>query len=201
MGLPGTNGLHYPAGVPLIYFPIVSLDGYITDTSGKFDWARPDLDVHAFVNDQVRDVGTYLYGRRLYETMTYWETADTGPSAPAVGRDFAEIWCAADKIVYSSQLTEPTTRRTRIERTFDPVAVADLVAASHRDVAIGGAELAAQAIRAGLVDELRMLVCPVVVGGGQPSLPGGIRWDLELLDERRFASGFVYLRYGARVLA
>jgi dihydrofolate reductase len=176
----------------LIYSAIASLDGYVEDESGRFDWARPDEEVHAFVNDLERPVGTYLYGRRMYETMAYWETA-AGDSATT--RDFAEIWRAADKVVYSRTLAEASTPRTRIEPEFDPEAVQRLKTAAARDLGIGGAGLAAEALRAGLVDELHLLLAPVVVGGGKRALPDGVRIDLELLDERRFASGFVFLRY------
>jgi dihydrofolate reductase len=180
----------------LIYPTISSLDGYVADESGKFDWAKPDEEVHTFVNDLERPAGTHLYGRRLYEVLVAWETMHERPDQPQVILDFAEIWQAADKIVYSRTLETVSSAKTRIEREFDPEAVRELKATSERDLLIGGPELAAEAIRAGLVDEYHLVVAPVVVGGGKRALPDGVRVDLELLDERRFASGFVYLRYG-----
>jgi len=179
----------------LIYSAIASLDGYVADEAGKFDWAEPDEEVHRLVNDLERPVGTYLYGRRMYEVMAYWETAHALPDQPPFVRDFAEIWQAADKIVYSKTLETAATARTRIERDFDPETVRQLKASAERDITVGGPDLAAQAIRAGLVDELQLFVAPVVVGGGKRSLPDHVRLELELLDERRFGSGVVYLRY------
>ncbi|MEA2449920.1 MAG: hypothetical protein QOG63_1852 [Thermoleophilaceae bacterium] len=179
----------------LIYSTITSLDGYVEDTHGKFDWARPDEEVHGFVNDLERGIGTYLYGRGMYETLVAWETMPTGADQPAVIRDYAEIWRAADKIVYSSTLQTAASARTRIERDFDPEAVREMKAAASRDISVGGPGLAAHAFRAGLVDELHLFVNPVVVGGGKRSLPDGVRLDLELTDERRFASGVVHLHY------
>jgi dihydrofolate reductase len=177
----------------LIYSAIASLDGYIEDEAGNFDWAAPDEEVHRFVNDLERPVGTYLYGRRMYDVMRYWETsADEAPHM----RDFAEIWRAADKIVYSKTLETPASARTRIERDFEPEAVRRLKAQAERDLTIGGPELAAQALGAGLVDELQLFLAPVVVGGGKPFLPAAARLQLELLDERRFGNGTVYLNYG-----
>jgi dihydrofolate reductase len=181
----------------LIYSTISSLDGYVADAEGSFDWAAPDEEVHAFVNELERPVGTYLYGRRMYETMVFWETVDTGPE-PQVMRDFAEIWRAADKVVYSRTLVEPSSAKTRIEREFDPEAVRELLASASSDVGIGGPELAAEALRAGLVDECQVFLAPVVVGGGKRSLPDGVFARLELLEQRRFESGFAYLRYGVR---
>jgi dihydrofolate reductase len=181
----------------LIYSTIASLDGYVADESGNFDWAAPDEEVHAFVNELERPVGTYLYGRRMYEVMTFWETVDTGPE-PQVMRDFAEIWRAAEKIVYSRTLGEVSSARTRLEREFDPDAVRRLVAAASHDVTIGGPELAAEAFKASLVDECHLFLAPVVVGAGKRSLPEGVFARLELLDQRRFDSGFAYLRYGVR---
>jgi dihydrofolate reductase len=179
----------------LIYSTITSLDGYVEDAHGKFDWARPDEEVHGFVNDLERGIGTYLYGRGMYETLVAWETMPTGADQPAVIRDYAEIWRAADKIVYSSTLQTAASARTRIERDFDPEAVREMKAAASRDISVGGPGLAAHAFRAGLVDELHLFVNPVVVGGGKRSLPDGVRLDLELTDERRFASGVVHLHY------
>jgi dihydrofolate reductase len=180
----------------LIYSAIASLDGYVEDTQGKFDWAAPDDEVHAFVNDLERPIGTYLYGRRMYETMVYWETVSTGGDQSAAGRDYAEIWRAAEKIVYSRTLETPTSARTRFERDFDPGAIRELKEASGRDISLGGAELAREAIAAGLVDECYLLLVPIVVGGGKRALPDNMRFELELLDERRFKRGVVYLRYG-----
>ena len=182
----------------LIYSAIASLDGYVADENGNFDWAAPDGEVHTFVNELERPVGTYLYGRRMYEVMAYWETADTLADQPPVERDFAEIWQAADKIVYSKTLEQVASARTRIEREFDPEAVRRMKASAERDLSVGGPELAAQAITAGLVDELHLFVTPIVVGGGNPWLPDGVRVKLELRDERRFGSGVVYLRYRTR---
>ena len=181
----------------LIYSAISSLDGYIEDADGKFDWAEPDDEVHAFANDLERPVGTHLYGRRMYETMVYWERPPDLAEQPAYVREFAEIWQAADKIVYSKTLQTASSARTRIEPEFDPEAVRQLKATSTRDITIGGPELAAQAIAAGLVDEYLLFLVPVVVGGGKRALPAGVRLSLELLDERRFRNGTVYLRYGA----
>jgi dihydrofolate reductase len=178
----------------LIYSVIESLDGYIADEDGNFDWAEPDEEVHTFVNDLERPVGTYLYGRRMYEVMKAWETLDIGDEPP-FSQDFAAIWRAADKIVYSRALEAATSARTRIERDFDPEAVRQLKAAAGSDITIGGANLAAEAIRVGLVDEWHLLVAPVVVGGGTASLPDGVRLQLELLNERRFGNGMVFLRY------
>jgi dihydrofolate reductase len=181
----------------LIYSAITSLDGYIEDARGNFDWAAPDEEVHAFVNDQERPVGTYLYGRRMYETMAFWETALT-LDEPEVFRDYAGIWQGAEKVVYSKTLDTVSSARTRIEREFDPETVRQMKAEAERDLSIGGAELAARAITAGLVDEYHQFLYPVVVGRGKPSLPSGVRIDLELLDERRFVSGVVHLHYRVR---
>jgi dihydrofolate reductase len=179
----------------LIYSAIASLDGYIEDEDGEFDWAAPDEEVHAFVNDLERPIETYLYGRRMYETMAYWETVDLAAGQSPVARDFAEIWQAAEKVVYSRTLEEVSTARTRIESELDPEAVRQMKAAAASDIGVGGPELAAQAIRAGLVDEVHLFVTPIVVGGGKQSLPDGVRVQLELLDERRFGNGVVYLQY------
>ena len=182
----------------LIYSAITSLDGYINDEDGNFDWAAPDEEVHRFVNDLARPVGTYLLGRRMYDTLAVWETMPTGgDQSPAKG-DFAGIWRAADKVVYSRTLETVTTARTRIERDFDPEAVRRLKASADADLAVGGPGLAANAFRAGLVDECQLLLSPIVVGGGTPSLPDKVRLELELLDERRFGNGVVYLDYRTR---
>jgi dihydrofolate reductase len=181
----------------LIYSAIMSLDGYIADEDGKFDWAEPDEEVHSFVNHLQRPVGTYLYGRRMYEVMVFWETAHTLADQPPFIRDFAEIWQAADKIVYSKTLETASSARTRIERDFDPDAIRQLKARAGRDITVGGPDLAAQAITAGLVDEFQLFLTPIVVGGGAQSLPDGVRLELELLDERRFG-GVVHLRYRTR---
>ncbi|GAA5187252.1 dihydrofolate reductase family protein [Rugosimonospora acidiphila] len=172
-----------------------SLDGYIADEHGTFDWFAPDSEVHAFINDLERPVGTYLYGRRLYETMVAWETAATGPDQPPVVLDYAKLWQAADKIVFSTTLGAASSARTRIERSFDPVAVRALKDAADRDLSIGGSGLAAHAFRAGLVDEVRLFVYPLIIGGGTPFLPDRLQLNLRLLDERAFDSGVVYLRY------
>jgi dihydrofolate reductase len=182
----------------LIYAALASLDGYTADEDGNFGWAAPDEDVHAFVNDLERPIGTHLYGRRLYEVMIGWETMHTLPDQTPQTLDFATIWQAAEKVVYSRTLDTVLTARTRIERDFDPEAIRRLKAEADRDISIGGATLAGEAIRAGLVDELHLLVNPIVVGGGMPSLPDAVRWTLELLDERRFANGVVHLRYATR---
>jgi dihydrofolate reductase len=179
----------------LIYSAIMSLDGYIADADGNFDWAAPDEEVHAFVNDLERPVGTYLYGRRMYEMMRYWETAHTVAGQRPVSLDFAQIWQAADKIVYSATLQAPDTARTRVERDFDPDQVRKLKEAADRDLAVGGAHLAAQAIGAGLVDEYQLFAVPAIVGGGTRALPDLVRLDLALADERRFGNGTVYLCY------
>ena len=179
----------------LIYSVLASLDGYIEDESGRFDWAAPDEEVHSFVNDLERPIGTYLYGRRLYDTMVYWETAHAIASQPPHILDYARIWQAADKVVYSRTLDAASSARTRIERDFDPEAIRQLKADADRDLSIGGPELAAQALAAGLVDELHLFLAPVLVGGGKEALPDGVRARLELLDERRFGNGAVYLRY------
>jgi dihydrofolate reductase len=181
----------------LIYSAIASLDGYINDESGRFDWSAPDEEVHAFVNDAERAIGTYLYGRRMYDVMAVWETMSTD-GEPPVMRDYAEIWRAADKVVYSRALDAPRTPRTRIEREFDPAAVRAMKDGAAADLSIGGAELAGQALRAGLVDEVSLFLSPVVVGGGTRALPSDVRIDLELLDERRFSGGVVHLRYATR---
>ena len=180
----------------LIYSMITSLDGYVADAQGGFDWAVPDEEVHRFVNDEARSVGTYLFGRRMYELMLYWEDATALAGEPDFVLDFATIWRAADKIVYSRTLEQAASAKTRIEREFDPEAVRRLKARSERDILVAGPELAGQAIAAGLVDELRLYVAPAVTGGGKPALPHGVQLGLELLDERRFAGGMAYLRYG-----
>jgi dihydrofolate reductase len=179
----------------LIYMAIPSLDGYVADEDGNFDWAKPDDEVHAFVNDLERPIGTHLYGRRLYEVMIGWETMHTLPDQTPLTLDFAAIWQAAEKVVYSRTLETVSSARTRIERDFDPEAIRRMKTEADRDISIGGPALAAEAIRAGLVDELHLFLNPIVMGGGTPSLPDGVRWELELLDERRFANGVVYLRY------
>ncbi|MGH3038027.1 MAG: dihydrofolate reductase family protein [Gaiellaceae bacterium] len=178
----------------LIYSALASLDGYIEDEEGKFGWAEPDEEVHAFVNDLERPVGTYLYGRRMYEVMLFWETLGLA-DRPAHLRDFAEIWRAADKVVYSKTLETASSARTRIERDFDPDAVRQLKATAERDLGVGGPDLAAQALAAGLIDECHLFLAPIVVGGVKQAFPDGVRLKLELLDERRFGNGMVYLRY------
>jgi dihydrofolate reductase len=182
----------------LIYSAIASLDGYVADEDGNFDWAAPDEEVHAFVNDLERPIGTYLYGRRMYEVMAYWETADTSADQPPAMWDYAQLWQAAEKIVYSKTLKAASSARTRIEPDFDPEAVRRLKAASDRDISVGGPELAAEAIRAGLVDEWHLFLNPVVIGSGKAALPDDVRVGLELLDERRFGNGVVHLHYRTR---
>lgn len=184
----------------LIYSTLMSLDGYVADERGNFDWAVPSDEVHAFVNDLQRSIGTHLYGRRLYEVMRAWETMDTLPDQPAVVLDFAEIWQAADKIVYSRTLETVSTVRTRLERSFDPQAVRRVKDTSDRDLLIGGPELAAHAFAASLVDDLHLFLAPVIVGGGTRALPDRVRLNLELADERRFANGIVYVHHRARAL-
>ena len=179
----------------LIYAAIASLDGFIEDATGGFEWAAPDEQVHAYVNDLERPTGTYLYGRRMYETMRYWETAHTLPGQRPVSLDFARIWQAADKIVYSTTLQAADTARTRVVRDFDPDQVRKLKETAGRDLTVGGPHLAAQAIAAGLVDEYQLFLVPAVVGGGTRALPDRVRLDLALADERRFGNGTVYLRY------
>jgi dihydrofolate reductase len=183
----------------LIYSAIASLDGYVEDKRGDFEWSAPDEEVFAFLTDFERPIGTYLYGRRMYDTMVYWETASTSGDQSAVARDWAEIWRAAEKIVYSRTLQTPSSARTRIERDFDPAAIKQLKESSARDITIGGPELAGQAIAAGLVDECHLLLGPIIVGGGKRALPDDVRIQLELLEEQRFRSGVVHLRYGVRV--
>ncbi len=179
----------------LIYSAIASLDGYIADADGSFDWAAPDKEVHAFVNDLERPIGTYLYGRRMYEVMVAWETMPTDDDQPPVSRDYAQIWRAADKIVYSRTLPAVSSARTRLERDLDVDAVRQLKASADHDISVGGPGLAATAIAAGLVDELHLFLTPIVVGGGTAVLPDHVRLELELLDEHRFAGGVVHLHY------
>ena len=182
----------------LIYSTIASADCYVADEDGTFDWAAPDEEVHAFVNDLERPVGTYLYGRRMYEVMAVWENAHTLADQRPVMRDFAAIWQAADKIVYSTTLAAVSTARTRIERDFDPEVVRQMKARALSDITVGGPGLAAQAFEAGLVDECHLFLTPVVVGGGTRALPGGVRLSFELLNERRFGNGVVHLHYRVR---
>jgi len=182
----------------LIYSTIASVDGYVADAAGEFTWAAPDEEVFAFVNECERPIGTYLFGRRMYETMVYWESPPDPGGSSAVKRDFAAIWRTADKVVYSTTLASATSARTRIERAFDPRTVRSMKEAADRDLTVGGADLAGQALRAGLVDELQLFAVPALVGGGTPALPSGVRLDLELREERRFAAGTVFRRYRVR---
>ncbi|MGK9148275.1 dihydrofolate reductase family protein [Plantibacter flavus] len=179
----------------LIYTAITSLDGYIADEDGSFDWSMPDAEVHAFVNDLASTVGTQLFGRRMYEVMSFWETADELQDAPPEIREFTRLWQASDKVVYSTTLDAVSTARTTLERSFDPEAVRQWKFESDQDLSVGGANLAAEAIAAGLVDEVHLFITPVIVGGGLAALPANLRRRLELLDDHRFASGVVHLRY------
>ena len=179
----------------LVYSVITSLDGYVADAEGSFDWAAPDEEVHTFVNDLERPIGTYLYGRRMYEVMQYWETAPTTGDEPAHLHDYARIWQAADKVVYSTTLASASSARTRIERQLDVEAVRRLKTTSDRDLSVGGPHLAAAALKAGLVDELHLLVAPVAVGGGTAAFPARVHLPLHLVDQRRFAGGTVHLHY------
>jgi dihydrofolate reductase len=183
---------------PLIFSLSCSLDGYIEDTTGSFDWTAPDPEVHAFVNDRQRSVGTYLFGRRMYETMRVWDDPDAIVGDSAEMRDYAAIWQAIDKVVYSRSLEATSTARTRLEREFDPDDVRELKESADGPLEVGGPDLAAAAFRAGLVDEVHLFVVPVIVGGGKRALPDGVRLDLSLDDEHRFSGGTVYLRYRAR---
>ena len=183
----------------LIYISNVSLDGYIEDEHGNFDWTAPDDDVFAFITDLVRSVDTYLYGRRLYDTMAVWETDPALAAQSELMGDFANVWQAAEKVVYSTTLDAVPTAKTKLERNFDPDSVRDMKASATSDLTVGGPNLAAHAFKAGLVDEFHLFIIPVLVGGGKPSLPVDTRAELELLDERRFSNGVVYLRYRARL--
>jgi dihydrofolate reductase len=179
----------------LIYSALTSLDGYIADQDGKFDWGEPDEEVHSFLNDLMQTIGTFLYGRRMYDVMIAWETLDLADQPPHM-RDFADLWRLADKIVYSKTLESALSARTQLERNFDPEAVRRMKVAAERDLAVAGPTLAAQAFQAALVDECQLFIAPIVVGGGLQSLPDNVRLRLDLLDERRFGNGMVYLRYG-----
>lgn len=181
----------------LIYSAISSLDGYIEDKDGNFDWAMPDEEVHRFINNLERTAGTYLYGRRMYETMMVWETDPNLAADSPLTQDFAEMWQAANKIVYSKTLVAVSTRKTQIERDFNPEAIQQLKKTAQQDIAIGGPALAAHAFRFGLIDECHLFLTPIVVGGGKPCLPAHVRLELELLEERRFGNGMVFLRYRA----
>jgi dihydrofolate reductase len=179
----------------LIYSAIASLDGYVEDRHGNFDWAAPDEEVHTFVNEMERPVGTYLYGRRMYETMRYWETAHTLPDQPPYARDYTRIWQAADKVVFSRTLPSVSTTKTRLERAVEPDAIRRLKMSDNRDVSVGGADLAGQVLAADLVDQLHVFAVPVVVGGGKRWLPDDVQRELTLIETRRFASGVVFLSY------
>jgi dihydrofolate reductase len=181
----------------LIYTAITSLDGYTADREGKFDWSAPTEEVHAFVNDLERPIGTYLYGRRMYETMIVWENAHTFAGESPAMQDYARIWQSADKVVYSRTLETVSSARTRLERSFEPGAIRRLKATASRDISMGGAHLAAEALRAGLVDECHLFLTPILVGGGTQALPDNLRLELELLDECRFGNGVVHLHYRA----
>jgi dihydrofolate reductase len=182
----------------LIYAAISSLDGYVADSEGNFDWSMPSEEVHRFVNNLERRIGTYLYGRRMYEVMRYWETASTGNGEPSVGQEFAKMWQATDKIIYSRSLENVSTARTKLEREFDPAAIRRMKADASRDIAVSGPTLAGQALKLGLVDECHLFLSPIVVGGGTPALPDNVRIQLELLDQRRFGNGVVHVHYRVR---
>jgi dihydrofolate reductase len=179
----------------LIYTAISSLDGFVADENGNFDWAAPDEEVHAFVNDLERPIGIYLMGRRMYEVMSVWDTTEMTTAESAVARDYASLWQAADKVIYSRTLDAVSTRRTRLVHDFDPDEIRRVKAAAARDLSIGGPELAGQALAAGLVDELQLLLTPIIVGGGNAALPHNVRLRLSLVEERRFGNGTVFLRY------
>jgi dihydrofolate reductase len=179
----------------LIYSATMSLDGYVADAHGKFEWAEPDEEVHSFINDLQRRVGTHLLGRRMYEVLVAWDDADAFSNDPGYVQDFAEVWQAADKVVYSQTLESVSSTRTRIERSFDPQAVKQLKIQGDADITVGGPNLAEHAFKAGLVDECHLFIAPAVIGGGTQGLPNGVRLALQLLDERRFDSGMVFLRY------
>jgi dihydrofolate reductase len=182
----------------LIYAAISSLDGYVADSEGNFDWSMPSEEVHRFVNNLERRIGTYLYGRRMYEVMRYWETASTGNGEPSAGQEFAKMWQATDKIIYSRSLENVFTARTKLEREFDPAVIRRMKADASRDIAVSGPTIAGQAMKLGLVDECHLFLSPIVVGGGTPALPDNVRIQLELLDERRFGNGVVHLHYRVR---
>jgi len=179
----------------LIYSAITSLDGYVADANGKFDWAVPDDEVHAFINDLERPIGTYLYGRRMYDTMAAWEHPETFADERPVMQEYARIWKAAEKIVYSRTLERASSARTRIERMLDVEMLRRLKASAQRDISVGGPELAGQLIAVGLVDECALFLTPIIVGGGSSALPANVRVKLELQTERRFGNGMVYVRY------
>ena len=182
----------------LIYSAICSLDGYVADEDGDFSWARPDDELHSFVNDLERPIGTYLYGRRMYETMVFWETAEVSPDQCDPASEYADIWRAAEKVVFSRTLDQVTSAKTSLEREFDAEKTQRLKGEEEQDIGIGGPGLATEAIRAGLVDEYHLFINPIVVGGGTAALPSGALVQLELVDERRFGSGVIHLHYRAR---
>lgn len=181
----------------LIYTPIMSLDGYVADKDGRFEWGEPDEEVHTFFNDLARGIGTNLYGRRMYEVMVAWETAETFVGASTVMQDFAAIWRVTDKVVYSRSLASVSSTKTRLEREFDPIVIRELKANATNDISVGGPQLASQAIRAGLVDKFQFVVAPIIIGGGTPAFPADVRVDLELVEERRFANGMYSVIYYA----
>jgi dihydrofolate reductase len=182
----------------LIYVANVSLDGYIEDAQGSLDWAAPTDEVFTFITDLVRPVGTYLYGRRMYETMAVWETQPALAAQSELRADFANVWQAADKIVYSTTLPAVSTANTRLERRFDPDAVRDMKTSAASDLTVGGPALAAHAFAAGLVDECQLFIYPVLVGQGKPAFPRDARIQLELLEEHRLTNGVVHLHYRTR---
>jgi len=182
----------------LIYTAITSLDGYIEDVDGRFDWSVPDAEVHAFANELERTIGIHLYGRRMYETMAVWETVEAGPDVDPVEVEYAELWRDLDKVVFSTTLEDVWTARTRLERSFDAAAVRRLKEGAVADLSVSGPALATHAFAAGLVDEVHLLVNPILVGAGKPGLPAGVRVELELVDEHRFSNGVVHLHHRVR---
>ncbi len=185
----------------LIFFAITSLDGYMEDAEGRFDWGAPDEEVSSFVNGLERSIGTSLFGRRMYEVMVYWESVGPSDLETQAERDFAELWRSQDKIVYSASLDTVSSAKTRLERTFDPSMIEKMKSSQERDIAVGGPNLAGQAFKAGLVDEYHLVLMPIILGGGKPALPSNVRLELELLNERRFSSGVVFLQYRTSVAA
>jgi dihydrofolate reductase len=182
----------------LVYAVLASLDGYVADEAGNFDWAAPGEDVHRFINELERSVGTYLFGRRLYEIMAVWQDFPDIEQEPEVIGEYAAIWQSADKIVYSETLAAVTTPKTRLDRSFDPQSVRAMVTDQEQDVSIGGPTLASHALRAGIVDDIHLFIVPHIVGGGTPCWPAGLPLQLDLAEQERFSDGTVYLHYTTR---